>query len=186
MILVLTATAVIVGGALAGFFQLVHSRIEANRLAEEKRAIFAVLKEAERYDTIERKVEGLKKPLKIFKGVDANGNATGYAFIAEGPGFSAVIKMMVGLKPDRTHLTGLKIVEQIETPGLGTKITEEKFESQFIGLAIDPQIEYVKNKKPDKDYRIQAVTGATISSKAVVDAINNRIRIVLKVLEESG
>ncbi len=186
MITVLTVTAVIVAGALAGFYGLVHSRIEANRLAEERRAIFAVLKGAERYETIEREVEGLKKPLRIFKGLDADGNTVGYAFVAVGPGFSALIKIMVGLDPDKKHLTGMKVVEQIETPGLGTKITEEKFEGQFRGLAIEPEIEYVKNRPPDKENQIQAITGATISSRAVVEAINRDIKVVLRVLEEEG
>ncbi len=186
MITVLTVTAVIVAGALAGFFRLVEPRIEANRLAEEKRAIFAVLKGAERYETIERKVEGLKKPLKIFKGVDADGRTVGYAFVAVGPGFSALIKLMVGLAPDKKHLTGMKVVEQIETPGLGSKIAGDWFESQFRGLAIEPKIEYVKNKKPEKKNQIQAITGATISSRAVVQTINNTLKLVLKVLEEEG
>ncbi len=186
MLSVLSLTAVVVGGILAGFYQLVYPKIEANRLAEERRAIFSVLQGATDYETMVKTIDTEKgeEEIKIFKGLDGEGRVVGYAFIAEGPGFAAVIKMMVGLNINRETLTGLRVIEQIETPGLGSKIAEEKFEGQFRGLAIKPRIEYVKNKKPEKKNQIQAITGATISSRAVVDAINNRIKIVLKILED--
>lgn len=186
MMIVLTATAVAVGAVLAGFFQLVSPKIEANRLAEEKRAIFAVLEGAQDYDIVTTEVEldGVTKPVKIFRGYDAEGNTVGYSFIAEGPGFAAKIRMMVGLNVVPETLTGLRVVEQIETPGLGDKIAKDKFQGQFKGLAIRPEIEYVKNRKPEKENQIQAITGATISSKAVVQAINKDIKAVLKALDE--
>ena len=55
---------------------------------------------------------------------------------------------------------------------LGTKIVEEPFTKQFIGLVSSPQIDWVKGVAPSKDNEIQAITGATISSVAVVDIIN--------------
>ncbi len=185
MILALTVTAVVIGAILAGFYQLVEPRIEANRLAEEKRAIFSVLEGAETYDVIEREVPSDKKGgeiIRIFRGLDADGRTVGYAFIAEGPGFAGIIRMMVGLNFDLETLSGLKVMEQVETPGLGNKIGEEKFEGQFKGVAIRPRIEYLKNKKPVKPNQIQAITGATISSKAVVSAINKRVETILSVL----
>ncbi|HHL40332.1 MAG TPA: RnfABCDGE type electron transport complex subunit G [Deltaproteobacteria bacterium] len=184
MIAVLTLTAVIVGGVLAGAYQALAPKIEANRIEEERRAIYAVLGDIASYETIEREVTTPKGPetIRIFKGVDSNGNPLGYAFLAEGPGFAAVIKMMVGLNVDGATLTGLKVIEQLETPGLGNKIAEDKFQDQFKGLAIKPKIEYLKNRKPEKPYQIQAITGATISSKAVVDALNARLETVLDLL----
>ncbi|MCK5237191.1 MAG: hypothetical protein KAR06_09415, partial [Deltaproteobacteria bacterium] len=56
MITVMTVVAIIVGSILAGFYQMVSPRIEANRLAEEKRAIFSVLPEAKDYVTIDLEV----------------------------------------------------------------------------------------------------------------------------------
>jgi electron transport complex protein RnfG len=186
MMLVLSSTAVIVGALLAGFFQLVSAKIEANRLEEERRAIFAVLERAEGYETVVKEVEvdGEVQPVKIFRGHDMEGNTVGYSFIAEGPGFSAKIRMMVGLNVVPDTLSGLRVVEQIETPGLGDKITKEKFHSQFNGLSVKPEIEYVKNRKPEKANQILAVTGATISSRAVVNAINKNIKVVLKALQD--
>ena len=194
MIATLTVTAVVVGSALAGFFQLVAPRIEANRLAEEKRAIFAVLKGVSDYEIIDREVDVAvgkgknqgkdqdKETVRIFRGFDDEGRTKGYAFIAKGPGFAAAITMMVGLNVSRKTLSGLKVLDQIETPGLGNLIAMEPFESQFRGLEIEPKIEYIKNKKPEKPNQIQAITGATISSKAVVDAINKRLVVILDLL----
>jgi electron transport complex protein RnfG len=68
------------------------------------------------------------------------------------------------------------VLEQLETPGLGAEIDGEKFVSQFRGLATRPPISYVKGKAPEKDNEVQAITGATISSKAVVDIINKTIK----------
>ncbi len=186
MLLVLTVTAVIIGGVLAGAYKKFYPKIEANRIAEEKRAIFSVLEGAESYEIIIREIEGKKgtEEIKIFKGLSASGNLVGYAFIAEGPGFQAKIKMMVGLNFEFKKLLGMKVLEQLETPGLGNKIVREKFTDQFQGLAFTPKIEYLKNKKPEKDNQIQAITGATISSRAVVLAINKSLKIVMEILEE--
>ena len=68
----------------------------------------------------------------------------------------------------------------METPGLGNRIAEPKFEDQFKGLEITPRVEYIKNRKPEKPNQIQAITGATISSDAVVKNINNAVARVLR------
>ncbi|MCK4738427.1 MAG: FMN-binding protein [Deltaproteobacteria bacterium] len=181
MILTLTITSVVVGGLLAGFYQLVAPRIEANRLAEEKRAIFAVLDGATGYEIFDKEIGSgeEKEVIRIFKGIGKEGELKGYAFVAEGPGFADKIVMMVGLNADEVTLSGLEVLYQIETPGLGNKIAEEKFESQFIGLHIKPKVWYVKNKKPTKPTDIQAITGATISSVVVVKAINSAITKIM-------
>lgn len=186
MLLTLTITAVFMGGLLAGFYKFVEPRIEENRLKEEKRAIMAVVDGIVEYETIEVEIEGRKGPeiLQLFRGIDGEGKLVGYAFTAKGPGFAGIITMMVGLKVDLLHLSGMNVLEQIETPGLGNIIVKEKFTGQFRGLAIEPKIEYLKNKKPIKPNQIQAITGATISSVAVVDALNNRIPIVLGIIED--
>ena len=186
MVLALTITAVVMGGGLAGFYKFVEPKIEENRLIEEKRAIMAVVDGIADYEIIEVEVEGKRGPeiLQLFRGVDGEGKLVGYAFGAKGPGFAGIITMMVGLNIDLKHLSGMKVLDQIETPGLGNKIVKEKFDGQFRGLAIEPKIEYIKNKKPVKPNQIQAITGATISSVAVVDALNKRIPIILGIIED--
>ena len=71
---------------------------------------------------------------------------------------------------------GLEVLEQVETPGLGTKVTEEPFTSQFVNLNVNPEITWVKGIKPQNPNEIQAITGATISSKAIVRIINEGVK----------
>jgi electron transport complex protein RnfG len=189
MIITLSVTAIVIGALLAGFFRFVSPRIEANRLAEEKKAIFAVLPKALGYDIVEYEIPSKKKgveTLQVFRGKDKFGDVIGYAFIAKGPGFQGIIQMMVGLNIEKTNLTGMTVLEQAETPGLGDKIRFDDFQDQFAGLQITPRIEYLKNRKPEKANQIQAITGATISSKAVVVALNKRIKIILPLLLTKG
>ncbi|HXI10049.1 MAG TPA: FMN-binding protein, partial [Thermodesulfobacteriota bacterium] len=63
--------------------------------------------------------------------------------------------------------------------GLGNRISEPAFEGQFKGVDVRPKIEYIKNRKPEKPNQIQAITGATISSNAVVTNLNNAIAKVV-------
>lgn len=188
MIVVLSVFAVLSGSILAGFYHSVHPRILKNNLEEEKKMIFAVLEGAKSYDTVEKTITTAKGPevVKIFAGKDESGNIVGYAFVAKGPGFAGNIEMMVGLKVDKKTMSGLRVLNQKETPGLGNLIVREKFTGQFKGLSIEPKIEYVKNKKPVKPNEIQAITGATISSRAVVNAINARVAVALDILKEEN
>jgi len=82
-------------------------------------------------------------------------------------GYSSDIEILVGIDKDR-KVSGLKILSQRETPGLGAKIVQKQFLDQFIGKQLGDPLE------PKKD--IDAITGATISSRAVC----NGVRQVLK------
>ena len=92
----------------------------------------------------------------------------GCAFMAEQSGYSGVISILVGLEPDTT-LRGIRIIFQQETPGLGAKIVESFFLQQFPGLAVD-DIELTK-----KGGKVDAITGATTSSSAVVEGVRKAI-----------
>lgn len=178
MFLVLTVIGVISGGVLAGVFHVADPLIQANREKELKEAIFVVLPEAKDYKVMEKEID--KEKLTIYKGVDADGKPVGMAFIADGGGFQGNIRIMVGLNMDYLKLKGIKVLEQNETPGLGNRIKESAFEGQFKGLEIKPKVEYIKYRKPEKPNQITAITGATISSSAVVKNINNAVARVLK------
>lgn len=178
MVIMLTFTGILSGGVLASVYKVAAPLIEQNRLRELKEAIFVVLPEAKDYETIE------KDDLTIYKGINADGDVIGYSFVAVGPGFQGKIKMMVGIKIDFLNLLGMKVLDQVETPGLGNRIGEDKFQNQFKELNIRPKIEPIKNKKPEKPNQIQTITGATISSVAVVETINKGLEKVLGVLKE--
>ncbi|NOZ60182.1 MAG: FMN-binding protein [Calditrichaeota bacterium] len=175
MIAVLTIVGLFSAVSLVSMFNYAQPLIEANRQRELQAAIITVLPDASSYQVINEK-EG------IYQGLDADGNPTDYAFIAEGSGYQGKIRMMVGINRELTTLKGLEVLENIETPGLGAKIDEPDFKAQFVGLSVLPQIEYVQNRKPNKPNAIRAITGATISSRAVVRTLNKDIERIRKIL----
>lgn len=178
MFLNLTVVGSVSGVLLAAAFHYADPLIQANREKELKEAIFVVLPEAKDYKVHEKTVDN--KKLTVYEGVDKEGAPVGIAFKAEGGGFQGNISLMVGLNLDYLRLKGIKVLEQVETPGLGNRIGEPKFEDQFKGVEITPKVEYIKNRKPDKPNQIQSITGATISSDAVVKNVNNYLSMVLK------
>lgn len=178
MLLVLSITAAVSGGILAKVFHFADPLIQENKKKELQAAIFLVLPGAKDYKTLEKEVD--KEKIVIYKGIDADGSSVGIAFEANGGGFQGNIKIMVGLNTDYLKLKAIKVLEQNETPGLGNRIKEPQFEDQFKGLEVKPKIEYIKYRKPEKPNQITAITGATISSDAVVKNINNAVEKVLK------
>jgi len=96
--------------------------------------------------------------------IDSDGAGVGYAFLAVGKGYGGDIKILIGLENNMT-IKGITIISQSETPGLGSRIAESSFASKFAGLNVD-------DVALEQDGgQIDAITGATISSGAVVDAV---------------
>ena len=177
MVLVLSIVGVVSGGALVGIYQYAQLRIEENRKRALRAAIFEVLPGTKSYETI------VKEGKTIYKGFDSSGRLIGYAFTGKGPGYQSTIEVMIGVGPELEKTKGIEILESVETPGLGAKIAEKTFRDQFRDLMIRPMIELVKGKPPEKPNQVQAITGATISSRAVVDILNKTIREVSKILK---
>ena len=90
-------------------------------------------------------------------------------------GFSGNITLMAGFKPDGT-ITGITVLEHKETPGLGTKMSEPKFKDQFIEK--NPSEFSLKVKKDGGS--VDAITAATISSRAFCDAIQRAYNTLQK------
>jgi len=100
------------------------------------------------------------------------GEVIGYAFIAEGKGYSSTIRTMVGFYPNGT-ISRIHVVSQSETPGLGTMIAEPDFTNQFSGKRIEDV------RLSQDGGVIDAITGATISSRAITDTVRERAGVVM-------
>jgi len=100
----------------------------------------------------------------------------GYAFVAKGQGYGGEISILVGINPEFT-IKKVTIITNTETPGLGTKISENYFTDQFEGLLPD---DISLSKEGGK---IDAITGATISSRAVVDAIKDELEAKIEIIK---
>ena len=106
----------------------------------------------------------------------------GYAMTAGEPGFQDVIKLIFGYDHTTGALLGMKVLESKETPGLGDKIEKDQsFVSSFIGVAIP--IIGKKAGQASGPGEIDMITGATISSKAVIRIINNKIERLKPLLD---
>jgi len=118
--------------------------------------------------------------LEAFQVLDAQGEVLGWAVIGEGTGFSDKIRLMVGVAPDFSRTLGIKVLKDSETPGLGTKIREGSYPDRFFGRGgsapslKDGALAVVKSP-PGAPNEVQAITGATISSKAVVKIVNEGV-----------
>jgi len=179
MILTLSIVGIVSGISLAGVYQYVHPLIEKNKKEALQRAIFEVLPEAKSYDTI------TKKGKVIYRGLDSSHKLVGYAIVGEGTGYQGVIEIMIGIEPNLKNIIGIEILESVETPGLGAKIASPSFKAQFHNLKILPSIKLIKNKPPSKPNQIQAITGATISSRAVVNIVNKTLKQLREILSPS-
>jgi electron transport complex protein RnfG len=108
----------------------------------------------------------------------SDGAKIGYAFLAVGKGYGGDIDILVGLE-DETTIKGISIVSHSETPGLGSRITESFFTDQFTGLSID-EVALKRNGG-----EVDAITGSTISSRAVINAVRETAMEKVKLIEES-
>jgi len=108
----------------------------------------------------------------------SNGTKAGYAFLAVGTGYGGDIDILVGLENELT-IKGITIISSLETPGLGSRIAESPFTDTFIGLNIDDVAL--------RQYggQIDSITGSTISSEAVVEAIRKTAEEKVKLLRDS-
>lgn len=107
-----------------------------------------------------------------FYALDGNGNKIGAVIGITTKGFNSGLNLTVGIGADGT-IKGVKIGDNNESPGIGKKAAEPDFLDQFIGKPYDNALKVVKTASGD--YDIQAITGATVTSKAVTKAVNTAV-----------
>ncbi|MCI0497977.1 MAG: RnfABCDGE type electron transport complex subunit G [Thermoplasmata archaeon] len=145
--------------------------------------IFPGMDDYEEKDDVYFILERSDVPVENPYGIDENYEIIGFAFIAEGDGYGGAIELLIGIEPDLDDptLVGIRVLTQSETPGLGAKIADEEFTDQFNGLATGDAV------LTDDGGQIDAISGATISSRAVVDAIQDAVSATvddLKAMQE--
>ncbi len=130
--------------------------------------------------------KGKEKVTSVRKAVSAKGETVGWAFTCEGSGFADKIKLVLTADPGFDTLKGYGVLSSNETPGFGDKIKEPYYRRQFDG-APATELELVKIGDPDdKDSEIVAITGATVSSEAVVTTINMYLGQIKNHMQEKG
>ncbi|MFC1825275.1 FMN-binding protein [Thermodesulfobacteriota bacterium] len=123
----------------------------------------------------------------LYVGYEADGRKlTGYAFPVGGPGFWGPIYGMVAVDSSGSVIKGIAFYKHSETPGLGGRLTEDWFTEQFAGLPIfpvagDKKIFYLKPEGSGQaPNELDAITGATGTSRAVQAFLNRELDLFLK------
>ncbi len=209
MIFVLTAIAVVAGGLLALVNEVTKATIAANAKARLRSSILVALgaytaeelfpKEglpqltpAQVDQYFKEHIEEIKTDSFVywkFYQDKIGGELSAYVVRITGSGFQGVVAMQAALKTDLSEILGAHVVEfEIgETPGLGFRMTEEKFWSQFKGVKTGPKIEFVKfrdESTPKAPYQFDAITGATYTSTTVRDLLNEAMANLRKALKD--
>lgn len=174
MVVVLFLVCVVAGLAAAGAHELTAPIIAEQEAQALRDGLAEVLPEAASFDAMPaEQLSGAGPSVEAaWRALDAAGNPVGVVVQAAPSGYGGAIRMLVGVTPDGT-LRSMKILSAAsETPGLGAKVKEPGFTAQFAGLKAG--IGVVKAQAPTGN-EIQAVTGATISSRAVTDGVNQAL-----------
>ena len=172
--LVLTL-AVVLGGALAIVERSLEAKIQHNVAARLEKAILEVVPQG-----VSSEATTLAGH-DVYRVADADNRLMGWAVPAETMGFQDRIRVLIGLSADGRIIRGLAILKSTETPGLGEKIRDADFRGQFADNPSDATLEVVKTGQ-SAEHPIHAITGATISSRAVTDAVNAQLAEVRQVI----
>lgn len=183
--LALALITVIAGIALGAVYMITKEPIEKQNEKTKIAAYNAVFSDLDTYEEY-KDTESLSKVLKEngFNAVDVN--EVVYAYNSKGEdlgmiitvtdkeGYGGNIKMTVGIDVTGT-ITGLEILEISETAGLGMKAADKSFRDQYVGINAD-EVVYTKSGKTQNN-EIDAISSATITTKAVTDGVNGAITI---------
>jgi len=136
------------------------------KLAQEK-AMKAVLPAVDAFEEIEFKAPKGSTVSGVYK------SDAGFAVKVAPKGYGGPISMIVGVD-NELKVTGVEIISQTETAGVGTKCTQTSFTNQFIGKTEN----IIVAKNGAKENEIDGISGATVSSKAVTKGVNEAITVV--------
>ncbi|MDD5584121.1 MAG: RnfABCDGE type electron transport complex subunit G [Candidatus Omnitrophica bacterium] len=160
---ILAVICIVASGLLAMVNSLTHAKIIAQAQAEEEAGLKQVIPSAVRFEPVTS-----DSGVVYYKAYDSASAARGVVFKASAKGYSSTIDTLVGMASNGTVI-GIKILSQNETPGLGTRVAEAAFTNQFI------------NKKDISD--VQTISGATISSRAVIESVKRKADEIKKILQ---
>ncbi len=156
----MVAMSVIAAVILGGLYIPTQAQLKIYQEEQRQLALVDVLPVADHFEAVKSGEETL-----YYQAFDASNNLVGYCFFHDQPGSQDTITLAGGVDTEYT-VTGVKIMTHAETPGLGAFIDKLSFTDQFKGVAVD-DLMLSKNGGA-----IDAISGATVSSQAVIDGIH--------------
>lgn len=182
-------------------FQLTLPRIEENKRLALEKAIFEVLPEATSKQSFRLDEAGLTllpadaaEGANVFAGYNAEGQLTGLAMEAAARGYQDTVRILYGYVPQTECVVSFTVLESRETPGLGDKVeTDPAFLANFNCLeaklneskdAVAHPIVTVKNGQKTQPWEIDGISGATVTSVAIGNALRSSTIQMLPLLAE--
>jgi len=166
-------------------------RIRQNEINKRNRMVSALLPEAKNFVLLDKKIEiqsrrGKQENIEIYRAVSEANECVGWSFEAVGSGFADKIKLVVALDKNLEKIAGFDVLSSNETPGFGDRIKSDYYRDQYKGAPAG-ELKLVTVGEPDKiDSEIVAISGATISSEAVVEIMSNFITQVREQMQKEG
>lgn len=166
-------------------------RIRQNEINKRNRLVSALLPEAKNFILTDEQLEiqslqRKKENIEIYRAISDVNECVGWSFEAIGSGFADKIKLVVAVDKDFEKIAGFDVLSSNETPGFGDQIKYDYFRSQFKGAPAE-ELKLVTVGEPDEiDSQIVAISGATISSEAVVEIVSNYVTQVKEQMQIKG
>ncbi|WP_372521894.1 FMN-binding protein [Sulfuricaulis sp.] len=196
MIITLGGVALLSGFLLTLVYQLTLPYIEANQRLAVERAVLKIYPQTETRVGFVLSANGLRPAetaapgeILVHAAYDKTGELHGLVAEAAAHGYSGVIRLLYGYSPECQCITGISVLQSTETPGFGDKIsTDPDFLANFRALdvrlnpegsALRHSIVTVKHGTKTEDWQVDAISGATITSKAVGRMLNQSAQALL-------
>lgn len=166
-------------------------RIEQNKINKRNRLVGALLPDAKNFKLLDTQIEiesvrGKKEKVEVYEAVSEADECVGWSFNATGSGFQDKIELVVAVNKNFQKIAGFDVLASNETPGFGDKIKYDYFRDQFADAPAE-ELKLVSVGEPKKiDSEIVAISGATISSEAVVEIINNSLTQIKEQMQKKG
>ncbi|MCM8820142.1 MAG: FMN-binding protein [Candidatus Omnitrophica bacterium] len=150
---------------LAKVYSVAKPRIEKRAKEEFQNNLRQLIQEGEQFLPIK-----IGDEIVYYKVYNKNNDFIGVIFKTQAKGYSSTINTLVAMSPS-FEIIKLKVIEQKETPGLGSRITDKEFIEQF------------SKKQINEISKVNTITGATISSKAVISSVYEKAKKIKELLK---
>jgi len=166
-------------------------RIEQNKINKRNRLVGGLLPEAKNFVALDAPVEiesarGRKENVEVYKAMSEAGQCVGWSFNASGSGFADKIELVVAVDAAFEKIAGFDVLSSNETPGFGDQIKYDYYRSQYKGAPAS-ELKLVSIGDPKEiDSKIVAITGATVSSEAVVEIVSRFVTQVKEQMQKKG
>ncbi|MBX7259100.1 MAG: FMN-binding protein [Candidatus Hydrogenedentes bacterium] len=203
MIGVMTGVGTICGLLIVIVYQLTLSAILQNQATIVKESVFEVIPGAAAQAIFGVEASGQLTPLespegplpKMYAGYDGSGKLLGIAIEGSGRGYADTVRVLYTYSPEKKAIIGFKVLDSRETPGLGDKIAYDQdflknFESldaklDAAGDKLANALVTVKHGSKSQPWQIDAISGATISSRTVGKILNSSAERFVPLIEKN-